>query len=84
MKIVSRKDILEYIKAYDKDYRIEDNVIHARKAFIANTVIQWCLDQVNTKKMKPEEMEFYLQSISSFLDGNTNIYWDEDCNLVIS
>ena len=84
MKIVSRKDILEYIKAYDKDYRIEDNVIHARKAFIANTVIQWCLNQVNTKKMKPEEMEFYLQSISSFLDGNTNIYWDEDCNLVIS
>ena len=84
MKIVSRKDILEYVRAYDKDYRVEDNVIHANKAFLVNTVIQWCLDQVNTKKMSPGEMEFYLQAISSFLEGQTSIYWDAESNLVIS
>ena len=84
MKIASRKDILEYVKAYDKEYRVEDNVVYAKKAFLVNTVIQWCIDQVNTKRMNPGEMDFYLQAISSFLDGNTNIYWDEDCNLVIS
>ena len=84
MKIAERKDILEYIKAYDKDYRVEDNVIYARKAFLVNTVIQWCLYQVNTKRMSPGEMDFYLQSISSFLEGNTDIYWDANSNLVIS
>ena len=84
MRIVSRKDILEYVRATDKDYRVEDNVVYARKAFLANTVIQWCLDQVNTKRMNPGEMEFYLQAISSFLEGKTDIYWDEQSNLVIS
>ena len=84
MKIASRKDILEYIRAYDKDYRVEDNVVYARKAFLVNTVIQWCLYQVNTKRMSPGEMKFYLQAISSFMEGETNIYWDAESNLVIS
>jgi hypothetical protein len=84
MKIASRKDIIDYIKAYDKDYRAEDNVVYARKAFIINTVIQWCLEQVNSKKMHPQEMDFYLQAISSFLEGKANIYWDAESNLVIS
>lgn len=84
MKIAERKDILDYIKAHDKDYRVEDNVVYARKAFLVNTVIQWCLYQVNSKKMHPQEMEFYLQAISSFLEDNANIYWDSESNLVIS
>ena len=84
MKITSRKDILEYVKSVDSDYRTEGNVVYARKAFLVNTVIQWCMKQVNTKRMHPGEMDFYLQAISSFLDGNGNIYWDENCNLVIS
>jgi len=84
MKIVSRKDILEYVKSVDSEYRTEENVIYARKAFLVNTVIKWCLHQVNTKRMNPDEMEFYLQAISSFLEGKHSIYWDENCNLVIS
>ena len=84
MKIASRKDILEYVKAYDKDYCVEDNVVYARKAFLVNTVIQWCLYQVNTKRMNSGEMGFYLQAISSFMEGETDIFWDENGNLVIS
>ena len=84
MKIASRKDILEYIKSVDSDYRADQNVIYARKAFVANTVVQWCIYQVNMEKMSPGEMDFYLQAISSFLQGKTNIYWDEHDNLVIS
>jgi len=84
MKIISRTDILKYVKEYDKDYRIDNNVIYLRKAFLINTVIQWCIQQVKIKKMQSNEMDFYLQSISSFLEGECNIYWDEEDNLVIS
>ncbi len=84
MKIASRKDILEYIKSVDTSYRIDKNVIYAERAFVANTVVQWCIYQVNIKKMSPGEMDFYLQAISSFLQGKTTIYWDEESNLVIS
>jgi hypothetical protein len=34
--------------------------------------------------MQPNEMDFYLQSLSSFLEDKSDIYWDEDDNLVIS
>jgi hypothetical protein len=84
MNIASRKDILKYIKSVDPNYRTERNVIYAERAFVANTVVQWCIYQVNIKKMSPGEMGFYLDAISSFLKGNTNIYWDANCNLVIS
>lgn len=84
MKIASRKDILEYVKSVDSDYRTEGNVIYARKAFLANTVVQWCIHQINSQQMHPNEMDFYLQAISSYLREETNIYWDKDCNLVIS
>jgi hypothetical protein len=84
MKIASRKDILEYIKSVDTSYRIDKNVIYAERAFVANTVVQWCIYQVNIKKMSPGEMDFYLQAISSFLQGKTSIYWDAESNLVIS
>jgi len=84
MKIASSKDILEYIKSADPNYRTDKNVIYAEKAFIANAVVRWCIHQVNIEKINPAEMDFYLQAISSFLQGKTSIYWDEESNLVIS
>jgi hypothetical protein len=84
MKIKSRADIIRYLEENDPSYRIEGNVVFAPKAFLINTVVQWCINQVNLKKMHPEEMGFYLEAISSFLDDKCNIYWDEESNLVIS
>ena len=84
MKIKDRKDIIRYLKENDLTYRMENNVIFAPKAFLINTVIQWCYHQLQTKKMKPNEMEYYLMSIEGFLLGNNDLYWDENDNLVIS
>jgi len=84
MKIASRKDIIEYAKAVDDDFRTENNVTYARKVFMVNAVIQWCINQVNSQKIHPNEMDFYLQAVSAFVRGECDIYWDEDCNLVIS
>ena len=84
MKIKERTDIIRYLKENDPSYRIENNVIFAPKAFLINTVIQWCYHQINTKKMQPNEMDFYLMSIEGFLQDSNNLYWDEDDNLVIS
>ena len=84
MQIKDRKDIIEYVKRYEQCYRVEDNVIFTPKIFIINTVIQWCYIQLETKKMKPEEMNFYLMAIQGFIEGKTNLSWDEEGNLVIS
>ena len=84
MQIKDRKDIIEYVKRYEQCYRVEDNVIFTPKIFIINTVIQWCYNQLETKKMKPEEMNFYLMAIQGFIEGKTNLSWDKNDNLVIS
>ena len=84
MQIRDRTEIIRYLQVHDPSYRVEDNVVFASKAFIINTVIQWCYNQLETKKMQTNEMEFYLMSIQGFIDGNTNLSWDEEGNLVIS
>ena len=84
MKIENRTDIIRYLQAHDPTFRVQDNVVYAPKAFLVNTVIQWCYHQINTNKMQPNEMDFYLMSIEGFLRDNNGLYWDEDGNLVIS
>ena len=84
MKIKERTDIIRYLKENDPSYRIENNVIFAPKAFLINTVIQWCYNQLEKEKMQPNEMNFYLMSIDGFIKDNIKLYWDENGNLVIS
>jgi hypothetical protein len=84
MRVLTRADILEFLKQQDPNFYVEDNVIHASKVFVVNTVIQWCYKKLNLKQIKTEEMEFYLQAITAFLNDKINIYWDKDGNLVIS
>ena len=84
MKIRDRKDIIDYVKQYEQCYWVEDNIIFSPKIFIINSVIQWCYNQLETKKMQTNEMEFYLMAIQGFIEGNSNLSWDEEGNLVIS
>ena len=84
MQIKDRKDIIDYVKRYEQCYRVEDNVIFSPKIFIINTVIQWCYNQLETNKMQANEMEFYLIGVQGFIEGNADLYWDEQGNLVIS
>ena len=84
MKIKDRTDIVRYLKQNDPSYRVQGNVVFAPKAFIINTIVQWCYHQLNTKKMQLNELDFYLMSIEGFLQDNNKLYWDEDGNLVIS
>ena len=84
MQIKDRTDILRYLSENDPSYRIEGNIVFAPKAFLINTIIQWCYNQLKTKKMKPSDMDFYLMSIEGFLQDNNKLSWDEEGNLVIS
>ena len=84
MKIESRKDVIKYAKMVDDDFRSEENVIYAEKVFMFNNVVNWCYNQLESKRMKPSEMDFYLQALTAFMKEECDIYWDEMGNLVIS
>ena len=81
--IKTTKDILELVSHIDPTFRQEGNIFYAEKAFIINTVIKWCLNQIEIKKMHPGEMGFYLDTIVSYAQGKSGIEWDENGNLVI-
>ena len=81
--IKTTKDILELVSQIDPSYGQEGNVFYAEKAFIINTVIKWCFNKIETGKMNPGEMRFYLDTIVSFAEGKSGIEWDKDGNLVI-
>ena len=84
MKQITRKDILSYIRTNDPSYSIDGNMVHASKAFITNSVIVWCMKMLETNKIQSNEMDFYLQSLSAYMQGEVDIYWDKEGNLVIS
>ena len=84
MQIRDRTEIIRYLQVHDPSYRVEDNVVFAPKAFVINTVIQWCYNQIEKEIIKVNEMEFYLMSIESFLRDESTISWDKEGNLVIS
>lgn len=81
--IKTTKDILELVSHIDPTFRQEGNIFYAEKAFMINTVIKWCLNQIKTEKMHPGEMGFYLDTIVSYAQGKSEIKWDESGNLVI-
>ena len=41
------------------------------------------LERIETGLMKPNEMQFYLDTIVSYAQGNSGMSWDENGNLVI-
>ena len=81
--IKTTKDILELVSHIDPAFRQEGNVYYAQKAFMINTVIKWCLNKIETGAMNADEMSFYLDTIVSYAQGDSGMYWDEDGNLVI-
>ena len=84
MIIKNGTDLIRYLKEHDKSYSVEGNIVYAPKAFIINTVVQWCYNQLEIKKMQPNEMDFYLLSIQAFIDDQAKLAWDKEGNLVIS
>ena len=84
MIIKNGTDLIRYLKEHDKSHSVEGNIVYAPKAFIINTVVQWCYNQLEIKKMQPNEMDFYLLSIQAFIDDQAKLAWDKEGNLVIS
>jgi uncharacterized membrane protein YvbJ len=78
----NKKVVLKYLKDSGAIYTI-NNVHHAQKAFMVNSVLQWVLAKVDTGEYASGDVSFYLDSMSDYINDKIRVYWNEDGNLVI-
>ena len=78
----NRKVVLKYLKESGAIYTI-DNIHHAQKAFMVNSVLQWVLAKVDVGEYGSGDVSFYLDSMNDYINDKIKVYWNEDGNLVI-
>ena len=78
----NRKVVLKYFKESGAIYTI-DNIHHAQKAFMVNSVLQWVLAKVDLGEYGSGDVSFYLDSMNDYINDKIRVYWNEDGNLVI-
>ena len=79
LKERNRELILSVIKQADPNYEVKDNVYYVgSKAFVANSVIQWLIDKVDSGEFKAESAQFYIDAVNKYIVGEVNLRWVDD------
>jgi HD superfamily phosphohydrolase len=58
--------LLPYIKK-------SDNIYFADRIFVANSIINWILENYKDEK----QIQFYLEKLESFLDKEIKLFWED-------
>ena len=78
----NKKVVLKYLKESGAIYTI-DNVHHAQKAFMVNSVLQWVLAKVDSGEYGSGDVSFYLDSMNDYINDKIRVYWSNEGNLII-
>lgn len=62
------------ISLYRKYSSKEDNLIIAERLFVAASVVKWVFKNAN----RGDEIIQYLLQVEKYLEGEINLYWEED------
>jgi len=71
----ARNFIIDLIRE-GKYFYHEDNVFRAEKLFLVNSVIKWVVEQAKNKEFDSTQVRNYLNVVSSFLEGQIDIFWE--------
>ena len=64
-----------------KDYNLlkqDKNIIWAKKAFVANSIIKWATDKIERSEFSSQQLESFGDMFLLFLNDKIKIYWDDD------
>lgn len=71
------KDILDFIKRYDKTFEIKENIYYAAKAFKTNSVINYLGEMKDGDSLHYNEAEQVLNLLIKYLRGEADVLWEE-------
>jgi hypothetical protein len=75
--MIDKDTLLQWLRDEGALYR-DDNIYYADKAFIANSIVQWCAKRSASKNISNAELDKYFHSLRLFLQNKIDIYWDDD------
>ena len=73
--MLSKKDILEFIKRYDETFGIKENIYYAGKAFKTNSIINYLSEMKEGDSLQYEEAEQVLALLIKYLRGEADVVW---------
>tara|TARA_R100000426_G_scaffold75699_1_gene53237 strand:- start:58 stop:378 length:321 start_codon:yes stop_codon:yes gene_type:complete len=75
--MLARKDIIDFIKRYDKTFKIKENIYYASKAFKTNSVINYLGEMKDEDNLNYEEAEQVFNLLIKYLRGQADVIWDD-------
>ena len=75
--MLHKKDILDFIKRYDKDFKIKENIYFVEKAFKTNSVINYLGEMKDEDNLNYEEAEEVFNLLIKYLRGEADVIWDD-------
>ena len=75
--MLHKKDILNFIKRYDKGFKIKENIYYASKAFKTNSVINYLGEMKDDDNLHYDEAEQILNLLIKYLRGEADVLWNE-------
>jgi len=74
--MLPRKDIIEFLKRYDRQFRIRDNIYYAARAFKTNSVINYLGEMKDEDNLNYDEAEQIFNLLIKYLRGEADVIWD--------
>ena len=53
----------------------EDNIVHAPRAFVANSILKWCVKKIKEKSLNETQIEEYLKTVRFFIKKKIDLSW---------
>ena len=75
--MLPKKDILDFIKRYDKTFEIKENIYYAGKAFKTNSVINYLGEMKSEDNLNYEEAEQVFNLLIKYLRGEADLIWED-------
>ncbi len=75
--MLHKKDILDFIKRYDKTFEIKENIYYASKAFKTNSVINYLGEMKDDDSLHYDEAEQVLNLLIKYLRGEADVLWED-------
>ena len=75
--MLHKRDIIDFIKKYDEEFEIKDNIYYAEKAFKTNSVINYLGEMKDIGRLNYEEAEQVFSLLIKYLQGEADVIWSQ-------
>jgi len=70
-----KKTLLKWLRD-EQAVLVNDNLIHAEKAFFINSVFVWCTKEIKKGTMNSAQVQNCIHTLQKFLKGKLDLCWN--------